>query len=225
VIARSASWDNVELSGTAKNVLGFSEDLLTQIAEVEHFQYSIYTASEEKSLLDLLDEKGIDAVFTAAEPTQMNESKYLFSDPFFTIGPVLLVRQDSSFMTTHDLQDADIAFERNGPWGVVGANLMQAHFQPYDQLGKALNNVDEGSIDAVIIDAIAAHHLVQGLYKGSLRIIGPPLTPISLRVAVKRGKHEEFIKLFNEGLKTVQKSGLYSKILNYWDLYNATDAT
>ena len=40
---------------------------------------------------------------------------------------------------------------------------------------------------------------------------------------IKKGRNEELIEHFNQGLKVVRENGLYLKMLRYWGLFDATD--
>ncbi len=219
-IARNIQWDEISFYGAEKNVLGFSDDLILEIAKMQKFQPKLMTFTRG-SIMQALERKDVDAVLTAKQPTERNRKKYLFSEPYFIVGPVLLIRKESSFTALKDLSNREVAYERSYQWPLLLTESSFCILRPYDEVLKAVEDMVRGRVDAVIMDAIIANRLSNGLYHNSIKIAGPPLKPIGLYLAVKKGGREELIARFNKGLAKTKKEGLYSKMLLYWGLFDA----
>src|SRR5581483_5979184 len=94
-----------------------------------------------------------------------------------------------------------------------------AFFTPFDEMTQAADALVRGNLDAVIMDSDAVYRFNKGLFRGLLRVIGPSLMETSIRLCVKRGRDKSLIDLCNKGLQELRRSGLYEKMLLYWDLY------
>lgn len=220
-IARSASWEGIDAFGSEQNLLGFSDDLLLEVAKTAQFNVQLINV-EIGALTHLLQDEDIDAILTGIQPTPQTMKKYLFSDPYFYLGPVLVVRADSPFDTLEDLNNREVAYVRGSPTAFKLAGASKCIFHPYDDMIRGLDALRQGLVDGALMDALEANRYVIGLYKGVIRIAGPPLIPMGLYlVAKKKLQNRVLIELFNKGLKKVKQQGLYKKMLFYWDLYDS----
>lgn len=219
-IARSSSWERLNLYGVDNNILGFSEDFFLEIARREKIDIRLIS-SNELPLTSLLEQNDIDGIITTLEPTEQNSRDYVFSEPYFVMGPILVVRVDAPYRSLQDLEAKDIGFDRNELAGYQLNEEINANFLPYDDIIRAVEDLGRHRLDGVVVDAIIAYRLAAGMYQGSIRVVPPPLKPIAFRLVVKKGKNEELIALFNKELQEMKKSGLYDKMLLYWSLFNA----
>src|SRR5437763_1803933 len=73
-----ASFAAFSLHGAEKNVSGFSDDLLYEIATEEKIQVRLFV-SDKRPILSLLKEKDVDGVFSAETPTEQKEINFIFS--------------------------------------------------------------------------------------------------------------------------------------------------
>lgn len=219
VIARNPSWEQLNLYGTEKNISGFTDDLLFEIAKDQKMKIRLITSSRAP-LVGLLDQDGVDAVISATTPTEENSRLYLFSEPLLVLGPVLVVQQNSPYTSVPDLAGKEIGFERTDSSALMLTDSAKAIFRPYDGAAQAFEDLINGRIDGVIVNAIIAHRLASNVYQGDVRILTPPLAPIGIRLVVKKGKSEELVALFNQGLAELKKEAFYQKILLYWSLFD-----
>lgn len=217
VIARSMMWRSLHMGGMEKNVIGFSDDLLFAIGEMEGVKFSIVEA-DTRQMLALLDHPKIDAVLVGIEPTEEISRLYSFSNSYFTLGTVLVVRNDSPIKSYNEMTGKDVGFLKTDLQLFQQKNNVLPNVRPYDDLSMALEELSRGALDGVVVDAFLASKYLYGLYKGKFRIVGEALHPFGLRVVVKKGKNETLITFFNEGLKKLHDSGAYTKILAYWNL-------
>ena len=222
IIAQNNAWEYLNLYGKEKNVSGFSDDLVLEISKVEGITVQL-VSTNKSPVVSLLNQDDIDGVFSALTPNDQNMRRYDFSEPYFVLGPVLVVRENDPAHTLEDMGHREIGFERGYYWALQLASTTDAIFDPYNDVMYAFDDLKKGTIDGVIVDSMVAYRAVGGIYKGVLRIAGPPLAPLSIRLVVKKGKNEELIEYFNQGLEVVKKNGLYQKILRYWELFDATD--
>lgn len=222
-VYRSMVWEDVNLHGMEKNLQGFSEDLFLEIAKNEGFKIEFVTVHSNQ-MLRLLKRKGVDIVLTTETVSTKDEKRYQFSDPFFTYGPVLMLRAGETLEDFKALKLKQIGFSRS-----VGQDLMTREdlgyvFTPYDATITAIDDLIAGRVDAVIVDSIYGNQLAVGLYSGKIKIAAPLFKIIRFRAATSQDGNKEFIALFNQGLEKLKKSDAYAKMLTYWSLYEPTQA-
>ena len=206
--------------GKDMNMTAFTTDLLTAIAKETKFNFQIIPGSTE-NLLNDLDDGDYDAVLSVLSPTPYNQEKYSFSNPFYLTGPVVIVPKSSPVHSLSDLQGLDVAIRAGSSTAYTLQKIPSVSLITYDNINVALDDLDRGKIDAVIMDSIPAYSLIQWLYSGKEKIVTAPLTNSGLRLIAKHdSSSEELIKRFNEGLEIVKKNGTYHSLLNKWDLIN-----
>ena len=220
VVAHNSSWEPLPLPSADQNLIGFSEDLMYEIAKLQSVHVTLVT-SNYKPLTDLLDRGNFDGILTGIQPSSRMLENYSFSDPYFQVGPVIVIRADASFSSLDDLNSREVGYERGSPWPFQLASIANCFFRSYEDRMQAVEDLNRGLIDAVLLDPITAHKITTGLYSGKVKIAGPPVIALGVYLVVKKGSNEELIRLFNKGLKRIRKEGLYDKMLFYWGLYNA----
>ena len=216
-VAQGTFWEFVNFYGIDKTILGFSDDLLLQVNVLEQAGIRTVTLNDHP-LTNALERKNIDAIITALPPTPQNQRLYLFSEPYFEFGLVLVTRKNSVYQTLDDLKNREIGVERASAFAAIVQNDSYYFLRTYEDVSHAVEDLVKEKIDGVVLNSILAHRLTSGLYKGSIHIVGPPILPVGLRLVVKKGENEALIELFNHSLTTLKEAGLYQKMLEYWGL-------
>jgi len=215
------NWETINVYGAEKKLAGFSDDLLYEIAKVEEFSVRIHPTNRYASF-EQLNRGVLDGILTGVVPDEQNQRLYHFSEPYFVTGPVLLVRINSPYQSLKELEGREVGFDRSYSWALKMRDATSTVFRPYDDVERSLDDLAEGHIDGLILDAVVAYSTVSGPYRYSLRIATKPLITMGVRLVVKIGGNaEELVPLFNKGLEEIKKVGLYPKMLRYWGLFDA----
>jgi ABC-type amino acid transport substrate-binding protein len=222
VIARSTSWEHAELYGLEKNLSGFIEDLLDDMAKQENIQIRL-VVQDQYSLLSYLEREEIDGVLTMFEPDSSQKEQYRFSEPFFVFGPVLVVRAGATYKSLKDMKDRQVGIERHFFPAVSSKENSSSIFVPYDTPKAALEALLNSEVDGIIIDAAIAYKLYSGADRDKIQIVGKPLRPYAFRLVTRKGKSDELVDYFNHALITLKSTGLYYKILKYWGLFDISN--
>lgn len=217
-IGRDKSFYPLQLMGKENNLLGFTDELLFAIAEREGFDIDL-ESSAYQNVMNSLNLGRDDAVVTFDNPTFRLEQRYEFSDPFFFLGPVIIVQTDSDINSFKDLENKVVAVERNSTTLSNVKIDFPIIFTPFDNVLAALRQVASGQIDAVILDAIEAFEYTQSFYKNNLVFLIPPITDEGLRLAtLKTEEGRKLIEMFNTGLRKMREDHSYRELLFKWDL-------
>lgn len=217
-IGRDSNWYPMDLRGKEKALVGFSNDLIQQIGKKEGFTPIVFEVGGN-ALFDGLDIENYDAVFSSVTPDVINRKKYLFSEPFYLVGPVLVVREDSSIKSMRELKGKILGIEAGALQVFNIPEPSDILIIPYPTSAKALEDLDGHVIDGVLLDALKAYVWTDGFYAGRLKVATSPLTDKGLRlVTLNKPEYVPWINQFNQGLKFFRQNGRYNELVSKWDL-------
>lgn len=218
-IARDPNLYPIHLAGKERNLSAFTNELLFKIAKDKGIKIQLATSSFNL-LFEKLRRKEFDAVISTLAPTPLNRQQYLFSLPFFEVGPVLVVRQDSQLSSVDDLKGKTVGIKR-GDSILVDQTSSGILFIPYDSHLTAFDDLQIKKIEGVILPASAAYTFIKVFYAGRLKVASSPLREEGLRlVAEKSIANHYLIETFNKGLKEAMMDGSYDSLLIKWSLIN-----
>ena len=216
-IAYPSRWSNIQLYGTEQSVIGFSSDLLFDIARTADIPIQLVMANDEK-FPALLEEKKVDGVLTSLPNDIVTEQFYEFSIPYFVSGYVIVVAANSDFHTPGDLKSRILGYDiSEGVQSTIGTENPTA-LRSYDSVTKGLDDVISGTIDGMVLNFLNANRLKRSLYRSRIRVILPSVSTQALRLAVMRGVNHNLIVRFDEGVNKYVKSGRYKELLEYWGI-------
>lgn len=223
-IARDPTWYPLDTRGRDKNLVAFTDDILVSVADRQGFKVSLLSVGGE-NLMPGLMRGDYDGVITSVLPNKMKEETLVFSDSFFFTGPVLVVPVTSTARGLDDMKSLRVGVQ-TGTTVIFDPEMFPAIvMQPYNTVIQAMEALLRGQVDGLIMDLIPAYTFTEGLYKGSLRVVGKPLTTEGLRlVTSKRGAGRSLIRLFDRGLEELKEQNAYAAFLRKWGLFNHLDA-
>ena len=219
-LARDPLWSSWQLMDRETALLAFSDDLVEAIVDSQHLKVDLYS-TRAAHLFEGLDEGFYDVIFATLAPDDGPQESYMFSEPFYLLGPVLIVQASSPIKSLHDLQDKMI--------GVSSGNIPDFRLNgypehlliSYDNMVKALSDLNQGSLDAVVMRMVPAYVYTTGFFAGRLKVVGRPLNNEGLRAITLRSQEGAFfIEAFNRGLKELKDQKMYDHMLAKWGLFN-----
>lgn len=212
-----------ELLGREKNLLAFINDLISEISHDTNLHFQWMETNPNYLLLGL-DRGRYDFILTTMRPNIINQEKYDFSEPIFDLGPVLIVRQESQFTSLADMKSRPIGIPYGMPTNfnsvrAPGINVYDLSLLYYNNMNKALEDLQNHQIDGVIMKAIAAYAITEGLYAGKFKVVTPPFNDEGLRiVSLKSSSLNDIIDTINESVNLMREDGTYVKLIQKWNL-------
>lgn len=218
-IAIDSTWYPLDVHEKAPSLVAYSIELLSKIAVMENLKVELFSVSSG-TLFSGLEQDNYDAVFSALSPTSENKKKYLFSDPFYSIGPVVLVRDTSEINDMVQLDGKIIGVQTGDPLVFKLDKMPNLLIKSYDQMQDAFSDVESDVIDGLIVDHIRAATYVTGLYAGRLKIITYPMNDAGLRLVAKNTERAAvLIEHFNDGLRAIRKKDELAPLISKWGLF------
>ncbi|HRD55923.1 MAG TPA: transporter substrate-binding domain-containing protein [Parachlamydiaceae bacterium] len=222
LVATDSRWSQLDLRGQERYMQGFISELLDAIGNEENIHLRLVPVASSE-LLDQLDKGYYDGVVTSLSSDILSGDKYIFSDPFYLTGPVLIVPVHSKAKSISDLDTIGVKTGFFTAFSIVGEPLVSIIY--YENMNEALSQLLSGKIDGLIMNSLDAYAYIQGYYAGKLKVATPPLNKSGLRLASLHtffGKH--LVEIFDEGVQKLKEEKIYDQLLNKWELVNPETA-
>ncbi len=216
-VATDATWPPMEFVDENKNIVGFDIDLVNEIAKAEGFQVEIKNTAWD-GIFAGLAAGNYQVIASSVTITDERKATMDFSDPYVNAGQVLVVRKDSSGISSlADLKGKKVGAQIGTTGAIEIGKVQGVELKTYDEVGLAFEDLVNGNIQGVVADSpIAANFALQNAaYKDKLMIVGKPFTDEWLGFAFKKGDTKT-LKLFNDGLAKVKASGKLDELQKKW---------
>jgi len=222
-IAVDEAWYPLQLYNKGQDISAFSEDVLQAIAAEQHLSVQLLQVGTG-NLLEGLDLGEYEGALASLILSAGNDEHYISSNPFYLLGPVVVVSTSSKIKSLQDLNGKSV--------GVITGSNQIGILDPYAKVNyvfyddsNQLNLIEDVSnqvVDGMILDILPAYEYANSfVYQNRLSIVSNPLTYEGLRlVALNNPGSEKLIEQFNEGLKAIKKNGIYNQLLLKWQLFN-----
>lgn len=218
VVARDPNWVPFDFLNKEQRVTAFSDELLAAIAAEQKITIQIHSTNPSIAINNL-DNGTYDGVLTPIIPRGYRSDRYIASEPYFRFGPVLVVRKTSGITQLSQLKGNAVGILRGDFLLLNQSGEADLTYVPYDNVLIALQHLENGIVDGVIIGAFPAYAYTKSIFLDRLKVVTPPLTDAGLRlVALKDRNGETLLKHFADGLQILKSNGTYQKILQKWGL-------
>ncbi|NJP41050.1 amino acid ABC transporter substrate-binding protein [Oscillospiraceae bacterium HV4-5-C5C] len=162
----------------------------------------------------------VDVLWNGLTITDARKESMLLSEPYLANAQIILVKADSDITTKDDLQGATIcyqsgssaqeAFEGDSLKDIVGSVVES------DDNVKAMEELDLGRIDAVILDKVVAEYYMNlDNKKGKFRMLDDELAAEEYGIAFKKGNQELYDKVMG-AFKELVADGTAASISEKW---------
>lgn len=216
-IALDPEWYSIEIEGRQSALTAFSSELIVAIGETENMKIGVFQRSWSNLMLGL-QENDCQAICSPMQPYLFYEKLYAFSDIYLATGPVIVSEIHTAWDSLKKLEGQEVGVLRGSSYALILEKYPQILQRTYDSIQAALDDVKQGVIQAVILDALTAEAFTRDLFRGQLKISSEPLTDEGIRLVGLPGNSEELIRKFNKGLARVKAKGTYAKIAKKWGL-------
>lgn len=217
------------------NITGFDMDLIKKYGESVGKKIEIKDMDFDAALTSASTGK-IDIAIAGITKNEKREKTLSFSDGYYSSNQVVVlstataneIKTATETMTNDEkityilsqLEGKKIGVQRatTGQFYVEGDadwefdGIKDADCKPYDNGGLAIKDLNDGKIDAVILDEAPAKNIVSKNYSTTLSILDSALTEEEYAIAVKKG-NTELVNSLNEFIKTIKANGEYAKLL------------
>lgn len=220
IIGQDIQWVNLNLVGKERNLSAFNNDLLSAISQNEGIRILPISAPNQ-TLMDKLNAGDIQGMITSLQPNSLYQGNYLFSNPYFLLGPVLVISSAAPVAGWNEMSRKIVGIPVNSPLFGDLEKDTSVQIKIYDTILPALVDLNENRIDGVIFPGIPSYVYTHTFYEGKLKIATTPLSDEGLRLVVQNNEHgQQLVTKFNQGLRKLKENGTYDQLLARWGLVN-----
>lgn len=217
-IAQERLVNTINVTGKERNLEAFANDIVKTIAKRKGLPLQLLSVSSGLAFIGLEDRQ-YDAVVTTLVPNAANETEYDFSDPIYRVGSVLIVPKDSSISDFTEVEGKVVGITREDSTFFEVGTYPEVIFYSYDDEIDALEDLETGKLDGVIMNAWPAYSLINTFFRGKLKVATKPFTKQGLRIATLQGsRFSKIMSQFDEGLKELKDDGTYQRLIQKWSL-------
>ncbi|WP_027414508.1 basic amino acid ABC transporter substrate-binding protein [Aneurinibacillus terranovensis] len=221
VVGTDASFPPFESLSPTGDPVGFDMDLIKAIAASQHIHVELKNTGWDGMMSGLKD-GSVQIGIAGITVTNDRKKSFDFTSPYFTAKQVILVKENgpaASVKKVTDLKGKLIGVQS----GTTGASLVEDTFgkgyaglKAYEEIAGAIDDLQNGRIQAVIADNAVIKKFVNQLNLKQVKIVeDPSVKPETYGIAVKKGNTELLNKL-NKGLTAVKQNGKYDAIFNQY---------
>lgn len=217
VVATDATWPPMEMVDENKEIVGFDIDLMKAAAKAGGFEVEFRNTAWD-GIFAGLEAGEYDAVMSSVTITDERKATMDFSVPYINAGQILVVRQESTGVTTlRDLAGKSVGAQIGTTGSFEVEKIAGVQLRTYDEIGLAFEDLANRRVDAVVADTpVAADFaLMNPNFKQRLKIVGEPFTEEYYGVAVKKG-NARVLELVNKGFNAVLNTDTYRQIEDKW---------
>lgn len=188
-----------------KEMTGFDIELIRMIADKAGLEISIENTPFD-SVTAGISQCQFDIAIAAITITEDRKKEMLFSEPYINAGQIVVVRNDEQAITGYaDLTGKTIAAQLGTTGAIEAEKVADVTFKPYDSYDLAFLDLQNGQVDAVIVDYLTAVGFL-GKNPGKLKMVGDVFTDESYGIAVCKNKTDLLDKV-NAALKALKDEG------------------
>lgn len=199
--------------GKAPNYTGFDIELVEALAEKVDRTAEFQDTSFDTIFRDLAQGK-FEMVASATTITDEREESVDFTDPYYLSEQALLVKEGSDVKTVEDLEGLTVGVQQ----GTTGQEFSEeetgaSEVRPFPEGPDAVNALNAGTVDAVVIDLPVAEDAVSK--QGGVEIATSIPTDEQYGFVVAEGE-EKLLDELNKALEEIKDDGTYAEIYEKW---------
>lgn len=193
---------------------GFDHDIAVAVAEELDLELTTETGAFD-TLIQGVKSKRYDVLIASMTPTEERDRQVDFSDPYYTSGATMFVKNDSDCEDPTAMDSPRV--------GVASGTTYASFLQDEGWAGEivsftsdvtALEDVDAGRLDGAMTDRLVGLYQIEQADR-DLRACGDPLYTEEPAFAVNEG-NTALLEDLNEALAEIKANGTYAEISEKW---------
>jgi polar amino acid transport system substrate-binding protein len=215
IIATDTTFAPFEFQNAQNQYVGIDIELLAAIAKDQGFAYDLQPLGFSAAVA-ALESSQADGVIAGMSITDVRREKYDFSVPYYDSGVVMAIRAgDETTKSYEDLRGKRVAVKT----GTEGATFAEGIMEQYgfnlvyfDESPFMYEEVKAGNSVACFEDfPVMGYGISQG---NGLKMVTDMERGSSYGFAVLKGKNQDLLKKFDQGLANLRTDGTYQALLD-----------
>lgn len=200
------------------DIVGFDIEIAEKIAEKLGKELVVEDLAFD-ALITTLNSGKVDFVIAGMTETPERATQVDFSDSYFTSKQMIIVKADNeTIQSADDLVGKTVGVQLGTTGDLFVSGTDGITVSAVKKGTQAIVDLQNGKIDAVVIDAEPAKKMTEG--KSDLKVLDVPFIEEEYAVAVKKGD-TELLDTINETIKELKENGEYDKL--YGEFFGKTE--
>lgn len=192
-----------------KDVVGIDADIAAAVAEEMGMELKIEDMAFD-SIITAVSSGKADIGAAGMTVTEDRLENVDFTDTYATATQVIIVKEDSTIAGPDDLTGKKIGVQLGTTGDIYADDIEDAEVERYNKGFEAVQALQQGKIDAVVIDGEPAKQFVKEAE--GLKILDEAFTEEEYAIAVKKG-NDELVGKINDALASLKESGKLDEIV------------
>lgn len=192
-----------------KDVVGIDADIAAAVAEEMGMELKIEDMAFD-SIITAVSSGKADIGAAGMTVTEDRLENVDFTDTYATATQVIIVKKDSPIAGPDDLTGKKIGVQLGTTGDIYADDIEDAEVERYNKGFEAVQALQQGKIDAVVIDGEPAKQFVKEAE--GLKILDEAFTEEEYAIAVKKG-NDELVGKINDALASLKESGKLDEIV------------
>ncbi|MFN2268459.1 MAG: basic amino acid ABC transporter substrate-binding protein [Desulfonatronovibrio sp.] len=218
VFAVDATWPPMEMIDENREIVGYSIDYMTAVAEEAGFTAEFRNTAWDGIFAGLAAEN-YDAICSSVSITEDRKKAMDFSIPYYEVKQGLVVPRKSTAKSLEDLQGKTVGAQIGTTGYFAIQDVSGVNARSYDEIGLAMQDLYNGRIDGVVCDdpVAAQYALNEPRFAEKLHLVTVIESdePEYYGIAVQKG-NDKVLDLINNGIQAVKDKGLEDEIKQRW---------
>lgn len=214
VVGTNAEFPPFEYIGDDGEPDGFDIALIKEIGKKMGMEVQIENM-EFNSLVAAIGSK-IDASIAGMTITEERLNAVDFSDPYYEAVQYVIVPADSTIATAEDLKNKTIGVQMGTTGETIAFKIEGATVQSYNKALDAVNDLNNGRVDLVIIDRNPAKVFTQKFEGKVIALEGAQFDFESEEYAIALPKGSELVEKVNQALAEIKAEGTFDELLTQY---------
>jgi polar amino acid transport system substrate-binding protein len=197
-----------------KEFTGFDIELMRAVAAKAGLDVAFVNVNTNQLLSGVLN-CDYDGGISAISMTDALRQQIAFSDPYLTVGHVVVVKKGNITVTDRDhLSGMTIGAQKGANSAAEAQTIADAQLIAYPSVDGAFPDLIAGNIDAVIASKPRAQ-IYASIPANDLKIVGDAFGGDSIGIAICN-RDPELVQKINDGLAAVKADGTLDKLTRKW---------
>jgi polar amino acid transport system substrate-binding protein len=214
-VGTDAAYAPFEFQNEKGEIVGFSVDLLTAVADKGGFQIKFVNTPWE-GIFNALGQGDRDLLISSITITDERKQTMDFSEPYFDAIQLIAVKDNSKVAKFDDLKKLKVGVQTGTTGDEVVTKLQgktSTQIKRFESTPLALKELEAGGVDAVVADNGVVIHYVANNTGAKFKTVADTksFAPEQYGIAVKKG-NAELLEKINKGVAAVKADGTYAAI-------------
>lgn len=213
-VGTDAAYAPFEYQNEKGEIVGFSVDLLTAVAEKGGFQIKFINTPWE-GIFNALGQGDRDLLISSITITPERQQTMDFSDPYFDAAQLIAVKDNAKVSKFEDLKKLKVGVQTGTTGDEVVTKLQgknSTNVKRFESTPLALKELEAGGVNAVVADnGVVIHYVANNPESKFKTVSDSSFAPEQYGIAVKKG-NTELLAMINKGLAAVKADGSYAAL-------------